>query len=91
MNNVELPSQFTTPKEKVNVLISGRDMKDTNIKHCIEFVKSKFGRYFFEIIWINDGSNLVNTKILKELLNEFENNTRFLKIIYIRKMKLVKD
>ena len=35
-----------------------------------------------EIIWINDGSNDLNTKLLEITLDEFIKNTRFIKIVY---------
>ena len=48
----------------------------------LKFYKKSSRHIFFEIIWINDGSNDLNTKILKKMLYEFENTTRFVSVIY---------
>ena len=70
------------PTEKVSILISSLDTKAAYVKDCLNSIKNQVGHIFFEIIWINDGSNDLNTKILKKMLYEFENTTRFVSVIY---------
>ena len=82
MNLVELPAHLQTPIDKVSILISSLDTKAKYIMDCLNSIKQQEGHIFFEIIWINDGSNEMNTKILKKMLFEFENTTRFVNIIY---------
>ena len=40
------------------------------------------GMFNMEIVWINDGSNKINTIILKRLLDKFIKDTRFTTLIY---------
>ena len=35
-----------------------------------------------ELVWINDGSDELNTTLLKKLLDNFSNTTRFTKVVY---------
>ena len=82
MNNNSLPTQFLKPKKNVSILISSLNTKAIHIKECLESITNQFGLYFFEIVWINDGSDTLHTAILKKLLNDFERKTRFCKVIY---------
>ena len=82
MNTVELPEHLKTPTEKVSILISSYNTKAKYIKECLDSIKNQEGHIFFEIIWINDGSDELNTKLLKKMLYRFENTTRFVKVIY---------
>ena len=82
MNLVELPQHLKEPTDKVSILISSLNTKAAYIKDCLNSIKNQEGHIFFEIIWINDGSDALNTKILKQMLYEFENTTRFVKVIY---------
>ena len=82
MDSIELPDHLKEPTEKVSILISSLDTKAAYVKDCLNSIKNQIGHIFFEIIWINDGSNEINTKILKQMLYEFENTTRFVKVIY---------
>ena len=82
MNLVELPEHLKEPTDKVSILISSLNTKAIYIKDCLDSIKNQDGHIFFEIIWINDGSNEINTRILKQMLYDFENTTRFVKVIY---------
>ena len=35
-----------------------------------------------ELVWINDGSNPLNTTLLKRYLDNFEKTTRFTRVVY---------
>jgi GT2 family glycosyltransferase len=85
MNNVELQPQFLPPtKEKtVSVLISSFNTKAKYIQECLESIKAQQGHFNMELIWINDGSNELNTTLLKNLLDNFQKTTRFIKVVYI--------
>ena len=82
MNSICLPSRFNTPDDKVSILISSQNIKAIYIKDCLDSIKTQIGHIFFEIIWINDGSNELNTTILKKMLFEFENTTNFVRVVY---------
>ncbi len=82
MNNNLIPKQFQTPEDKVSILISSYNTKAVYIKECLNSIKHQMGNIFFEIVWINDGSNDLNTKLLKKLLDDFKSSTRFTNVIY---------
>ena len=82
MNNIGLPDHLKPPTDKVSILVSSYNTKAAHIKDCLESIFSQQGHIFFEVVWVNDGSNEINTKILKKLLNQFENHTSFVKVIY---------
>lgn len=82
MNSISLPKQFETPNHKVSILISSLNTKAIYIKECLDSIKNQFGNIFFEVVWINDGSDAIHTIILKKLLRDFSENTRFTKVAY---------
>ena len=82
MNNIKLPIQFLEPDESVSILISSYNTKAQYIKECLESIKNQNGNIKLEIIWINDGSDKLHTSILKKLLDNFKNTTRFIDVIY---------
>ena len=85
MNTVELQPQFLTPYKDncVSILISSYDTKAKYIQECLESIKCQQGYFIIELVWINDGSNEINTRILKNLLDNFKKTTRFTKVVYI--------
>jgi mannosyltransferase OCH1-like enzyme len=82
MNDLELPIEFSKPVDSVSVLISSYDTKFIYIKECLESIKNQDGHFNIEIVWINDGSNSLNTILLEKTLQNFINNTRFISIKY---------
>jgi hypothetical protein len=82
MNSIELPTELREPKEWVSLLIPSHNTKSVYIKECLDSIKSQLGDFGMEIVWINDGSDELNTKLLEAQLNRFEQTTRFCKIIY---------
>ena len=84
MNQIELPNELREPKEWVSVLISSYNTKSLYIKECLDSMKSQVGNFGMEIIWINDGSDELNTRLLEGMLKRFEESTRFTKVIYKR-------
>jgi len=82
MNNLELPQHLKTPVDKVSILVSSYNTKAVYIKDCLDSIFNQTGHIFFEIVWVNDGSNKLNTTLLKKMLYEFENHTNFVKVVY---------
>jgi len=84
MNNIELPIQFTPPPKEngVSILISSYNTKSIYIQECLESIKHQIGYFNMELIWINDGSDELNSRLLVNYLDKFTKTTRFTKIIY---------
>lgn len=89
MNYIELPYELKEPQEWVSVLIPSHNTKSAYVKECLDSIKSQVGNFGMEIVWINDGSDDLNTKLLEAQLKRFENTTRFCKIIYKKNEKNV--
>lgn len=84
MNNLNLPQQFNKPPEQlsVSVLISSFNTKVKYLNECLESIRQQNGYFNIEIVWINDGSDEIHTKLLKAVIKKFERITRFTKIKY---------
>lgn len=84
LNNAVLPDRYITPpvNDSVSILVSSYNTKPIYIKECLESIKHQKGWFNIELVWVNDGSDSMNTKILKGLLSNFENTTRFTKVVY---------
>ena len=85
MNTVQLQPQFLPPSEdkSVSILISSFNTKTKYIQDCLESIKAQQGHFNMELVWINDGSDEMNTTLLKTLLDNFQNTTRFTRVVYI--------
>ena len=82
MNAMDLPSQFLPPTEWVSVLVSSYNTKQAYVKECLESIRRQNGYFGIEIVWINDGSDMLSTTLLERTLKDFETTTRFIKVIY---------
>jgi GT2 family glycosyltransferase len=84
MNNLGLPDQFLYPnKDKsVSILISSFNTSAKYIKECLDSIKNQIGYFNIEVVWINDGSDELHSKLLKKLLDNFVKSTRFITLIY---------
>ena len=84
MNNMVLPPQFTTPtkEQSVSILVSSYNTKTKYIKECLDSIKTQIGYYNIELVWINDGSEFLETTLLENLLDNFMKVTRFIKVVY---------
>lgn len=82
MNTIELEDIYKEPKEWVSVLISSYNTRHKYIVECLDSIKEQNGHFGIEIVWINDGSNTLSTKLLEKTLKIFEETTRFIKIVY---------
>jgi mannosyltransferase OCH1-like enzyme/glycosyltransferase involved in cell wall biosynthesis len=82
MNDLELPDMFKEPTEWVSVLVSSYNTKFKYIQECIESIKWQNGHFGIELVWINDGSDDLNTTLLEKVLNHVKITTRFFKVVY---------
>jgi len=82
MNSLELPIQFSKPSNSVSILISSYNTKTIYVQECLNSIKQQVGFFNIEVVWINDGSNKLSTTLLKNCLANFENTSRFTKVIY---------
>lgn len=84
MNEIQLPQKFIEPpyENSISILISSYNTKSIYIKECLESIKHQVGIFNMEIVWINDGSDKLNTTLLKKQLEQFEKTTRFTKVVY---------
>jgi len=82
LNDKTLPEQFLKPDKEISVLISSYNTNIKYINECLMSIKKQVGYFAMEIIWINDGSDELHTKLLKEALRIFENTTRFIRVVY---------
>ncbi len=84
MNNMVLPSQFLSPpiEKSVSVLVSSYNTQAKFIKDCLDSIKHQIGYFNIELVWINDGSDALHSKLLKNLLDNFIKSTRFITLVY---------
>lgn len=84
LNEIRLPQYLLPFTFSVSVLICSYNTKAKYIKECLDSIRDQEGMINIEIVWIDDGSNDLNTKILLNLLNNFKNETRCIEIKYYK-------
>jgi len=77
-----IPKQFFPDKKSVSILCLSYNTKAKYIKECLESIKNQIGNTSIELVWINDGSDELNTTLLKRMLDDFSKTTRFTKVVY---------
>ena len=84
MNSMTLPEQFLPPpaNKSVSVLMPSYNSPAIYLKECLDSIKSQIGHFHIELVVINDGSDELNTKLLKKILQNFVKSTRFITLIY---------
>jgi mannosyltransferase OCH1-like enzyme len=82
INELNIPDSLLPIDLEISILVSSYNTKANYLKECLESIKNQTGNFKMEIIWINDGSNELNSKILKKLLDNFEKTTRFIRVCY---------
>ncbi len=82
MNSSALPPSLLPPTETVSILISSYNTNCQYIVQCLNSIKNQIGHYHMEIVWINDGSDALNTTLLKRALDYFTSTTRFVTVVY---------
>ena len=84
MNTIELPAQFSEPTLWVSVLVSSYNTKHKYVQECLESIKDQQGHFGIELVWVNDGSNEISTRLLEKTLDTFKISTRFCRIVYTK-------
>jgi cellulose synthase/poly-beta-1,6-N-acetylglucosamine synthase-like glycosyltransferase len=87
MTNIELPSILLPPTEWISILISSYNTKYDYISECLESIQNQEGFFGIELVWINDGSDDMNSTLLELLLDLFQKKSRFCKVIYNKNEK----
>jgi glycosyltransferase involved in cell wall biosynthesis len=82
IDQVVLPSEFSEPSVWVSVLITSYNTPSLFLTDCLNSIKNQEGHFGMEIVWINDGSDDYLSKILEDLLAEFQRGTRFCRVVY---------
>jgi hypothetical protein len=82
MNTIELENIYKEPTTWISVLVSSYNTNHKYVVECLESIKQQNGHFGIELVWINDGSNELSTKLLEKTLDEFKAKMRFIKIIY---------
>ena len=82
MNNIELEYIYKEPELWISVLVSSYNTNHKYVVECLESIRQQNGHYGIELVWINDGSNELSTKLLEKTLDEFKAKMRFTKIVY---------
>ena len=82
MNELSLPSEYTAPSKWVSVLVSSYNTNASYVAECLESIRSQEGHFGMELVWINDGSNELSTRLLEAALAKFQRTTRFCTVVY---------
>ena len=82
MNSVVLPAELLAPTEWVSVLVSSYNTEPLYIRECLDSIKMQNGYFGIELVWMNDGSDLVHTTALERELDNFKKTSRFTKVVY---------
>jgi mannosyltransferase OCH1-like enzyme/GT2 family glycosyltransferase len=83
MNNIQIHKDFLEPTNYVSILIPSYNTKAIYIKECLDSILKQEGYFGMEIVWINDGSDKLHTTLLKNLLENFKKNSRFITVKYL--------
>jgi glycosyltransferase involved in cell wall biosynthesis len=71
----------------VSILIASYNTKNEYIIDCLKSIENQIGNFGVELVWINDGSDEINTLFLRNVLTIFKNNKNNLKIKYFKMSK----
>jgi glycosyltransferase involved in cell wall biosynthesis len=82
MNTIELEEIYKEPKTWISVLVSSYNTNHKYVVECLESIRQQTGHFGIELVWINDGSNELSSKLLEKTLDEFKSKMRFTKIVY---------
>lgn len=82
VHEAKLPSEYLKPEKSVSVLVSSYNTPIQYLEDCLEGIQNQQGFFNIELVWINDGSDILHTNILINKLNEFKMTTRFTNIVH---------
>ncbi len=82
MNNIDLPSQLRDPPptSAVSILIPSYNSKAIHLKECCESIRQQQGHYWIDLVCIDDGSDKLHATILKRILDQIQNTTRWIRV-----------
>lgn len=66
----------------ISILIASYNTKLKYLYDCAKSIKEQIGNFGVELVWINDCSNEINSKLLLSVLSEFFKNLKNFKLIY---------
>lgn len=82
MNKISLPKQFLKPNNNVSILMPCYNANASFLKETLESIKNQLGYLNINLVCMNDGSDSLHTTILKKMLQQFQNTTRWIKVCY---------
>lgn len=68
----------------VSILIASYNTKAIYIEECLESIENQKTNINIELVWINDGSDELNTNLLEKTLEKFKENNKKIKLNYIK-------
>lgn len=83
MNNIGLPDIVKTPQKSVSILMPCYNINASYFSNTLQSIKNQQCQVFINLVCINDGSNQLCTKLLKNMLSEFETTSRWIKVLYV--------
>jgi hypothetical protein len=88
-NEIDIPDFILSPpkEESISLLIPFYNTKIKYVKECLDSIKNQKGYFNIEIVFINDGSDETNTKLVEHLLNHFMKTVRFVTLQYYKNEK----
>jgi len=72
------------PSYYISILISSYDTKLKYIHECLSSIEQQVGHFGVELVWIDDGSYELNSKMLTKLLNNFKKGKNNFTIKYYK-------
>ena len=87
MNTIELPDIMKTPSISVSILMPCYNITASFFKETLQSIIDQNAVVFINLVCINDGSNTLCSKILQKMLQEFEKNSRWIKVHYFENEK----
>lgn len=83
----ETPYFLKKPTVFLSLLIPCYNTNAKFLNECIDSIKHQEGKFTIEVIWIDDGSDEINSKIQLELLNKMLNESRNIIFKYYKNSK----
>lgn len=83
-NKIEFWKYDKKPLYYISILISSYDTKIKYIHECLKSIEEQLGNFGVELVWIDDGSYELNSKMLTKLLANFKNGKKNFKIKYYK-------
>jgi len=79
-----VPLELRMPEVWVSVFISSYNTPSSYLRECLDSIRNQTGHFGIELVWIDDGSSLENSRELESELARFSQQCRFTRVIYRR-------